>query len=294
MGVLRVVQLNIGSLLDPGWPERRHEVVAWIDRLDPDVICFEEVWESESTENTAGWVVAQTEAEWHWIFGGHPLGGQLSPDPSVRFGAAILSRWPIDEQQVIRLPLVDDGDARLAASPFELLHARTADLDIFVAHLAPAPTHGLHRRLQVLALDDHIKAIRGERDAQPEPGQRRPFMPPILCGDFNAEPGSDEIRFLSSLAALDGRTTFYQDAWLVAGDNGPGYTQDWRTHPLADRLNVHRKRIDYVFVGDPFLRVGRAGRVLSAALAFHESITGVMASDHSGLVVEIEWPDRPA
>ena len=45
-------------------------------------------------------------------------------------------------------------------------------------------------------------------------------MPPILCGDFNAEPDSDEIRFLCSLTALDGRTTFFQDAWRVAGD-GP-------------------------------------------------------------------------
>ena len=36
-----------------------------------------------------------------------------------------------------------------------------------------------------------------------------------------------------------------------------------------------------------------AGRVLNAELAFHESLTGVMASDHIGLVVDIRWPDRP-
>ena len=117
-------------------------------------------------------------------------------------------------------------------------------------------------------------------------------MPAVLCGDFNAEPGSDEIRFLSSLTALDGRTTFWQDAWRVAGD-GPGLTQDWRTNPIAAGLNVHRKRIDYVFVGDPFLREGDAGRVLSADLAFDEARTGVLASDHRGLVVDVVWPTRP-
>ena len=117
-------------------------------------------------------------------------------------------------------------------------------------------------------------------------------MPPILCGDFNAEPDSDEIRFLSSLAALEGRTTFYQDAWRVAGD-GAGLTQDWRTNPIAAAMNIHRKRIDYVFVGDPFLRDGSAGRVVAAEVAFHEPLTGVLASDHAGLVVDVIWPGRP-
>ena len=32
---LRVVQLNAGSLLEPGWPERRAEIVAWLDRDTP-------------------------------------------------------------------------------------------------------------------------------------------------------------------------------------------------------------------------------------------------------------------
>jgi endonuclease/exonuclease/phosphatase family metal-dependent hydrolase len=118
-------------------------------------------------------------------------------------------------------------------------------------------------------------------------------MPAILCGDFNAEPDSDEVRFLTSLTALGGRTTFYQDAWRVAGDGGPGLTQDWRVNPSAAALNVHPKRIDYVFVGDPFQRRGDAGRVLSARVAFHEPRTGVLASDHFGLVVDIVWPDRP-
>jgi hypothetical protein len=33
---------------------------------------------------------------------------------------------------------------------------------------------------------------------------------------------------------------------------------------------------------------------LDAQLAFHEPLTGTLASDHSGLVVDIAWPARPA
>jgi endonuclease/exonuclease/phosphatase family metal-dependent hydrolase len=177
--------------------------------------------------------------------------------------------------------------------PWELVHGRTAGLDVFTTHLAPAPSHGRHRRVQVLRIDEHIRDIRGERDAFLNFPTPRPEMPPILTGDFNAEPGSDEVRFLRGQTVIDDRTTFFQDAWSLAGDGGPGLTQDWRTHPLAAGLNVHLKRIDYVFVGDPFLRAGNGGRILSAAVVANEPLTGVQASDHMGLLVEIEWPTRP-
>lgn len=293
-GALRVMTLNCGSLIEPGWNERRHEVVAWLERLQPDVVCFQEIWEDASTANTAGWIVQQrSDDRWHWQFGGAPFGATLWQDDKLLFGSAILSRWPIDTYTYHRLPIAeDDPDQSPAAIPSHLLHVSTAGLDVFSCHLSPAPTHGRHRCAQVLAIDELIRCVRGGRDAMPGFGGSRPAMPPVLCGDFNAEPGSDEIRFLSSLAVLDNRTTFFQDAWRVAGD-GPGYTQDWRDNPIAASMNIHRKRIDYVFVGDPFTRTASAGRVINAEFAFHEPITGVHASDHRGLVVDVVWPDRP-
>jgi endonuclease/exonuclease/phosphatase family metal-dependent hydrolase len=291
---LRVAQLNAGSLLEPGWNERRHEIVAWLEHLGPDIVCFQEIWQDGSTPNTAGWIVEQMlDTGWHWHFDGRPFAAQLWPDPALEFGSAVLSRWPIDSAVYHALPLVDGADAFVASVPWELLHVRTAGLDVFSCHLAAAPRDSDHRRCQVLAIDEIIATARGELDVSVSLGQVRDTMPAILCGDFNAEPDSDEIRFLCSLTALEGRTAFYQDAWRAAGD-GPGYTQDWRTNPIAAALNVHRKRIDYVFVGDPFLRRGGAGRILAAQLAFHEPLTGVLASDHAGLVVDIAWPDRPS
>ena len=283
--ILRVVQLNIASIYEAAWERRRHEIVAWLDELEPDVVCVEEAWESATVPNTAGWLADHAAGEWHWAFGGAPM--QIEGiDPSGRWGLAVLSRHPIDAHQRFDLPLA--GGTGAAPGQVGLLHARTGDLDVFVAHLSAAPTDSLHRRAQVLAIDDHVRAVRGDRDALPDFSTRRPSPPAILCGDFNAEPDSDEIRFLSGCTALDGRVTFWQDAWRVAGDGGPGLTQDWRTHPLAADLNVHRKRIDYVFVGDPFRREADAGRVLSARVVFDEPRTGIQASDHRGLVVEIQ------
>lgn len=283
--ILRVVQLNIGSVYEADWARRGKEIVAWIDELEPDIVCTEEAWESSTVPNTAGWLAGQAAGEWHWVFGGTPM-QFAGADPSSQWGLAVLSRRPIDAHQRFGLPLA--GDAGPSPGPVGLLHARTGDLDVFVAHLSAAPTDALHRRAQVLAVDDHVRTIRGDRDPVPDFATRRPCPPAILCGDFNAEPESDEIRFLSGLTVLDGRVTFWQDAWRVAGDGGPGYTQDWRSHPLAADLNVHRKRIDYVFVGDPFRRAGDAGRVLSARVVFDEPRTGIQGSDHRGLVVEVQ------
>ena len=286
VGILRVAQLNIGSVYEAEWARRRHEIVAWLDELAPDVVCMEEAWESATVPNTAGWLAEHAVGDWHWVFGGAPM--QLpGADPSNRWGLAVLSRRPIDEHRRFDLPLAGDGGP--APGPIGLLHARTDDLDVFAAHLSAAPIDALHRQAQVLAIDEHVRAVRGDRDAQPDFATRRPSVPAILCGDFNAEPDSDEIRFLCGLTSLEGRVTFWQDAWRVAGEgDGPGYTQDWRTHPLAADLNVHRKRIDYVFVGDPFRRVGDAGRVLSARVVFDEPRTGIQASDHRGLLVEVQ------
>ncbi len=291
-GRLRIVQLNAGSLLEPRWEARRHEIVAWIDRLAPDVVCLQEVWQSDDHPNTAGWIVEHlSDSGWSWAFGGAPFAATVWPDASLHFGSAVLSRWPV-EHTLHLLPVASGEDPFVAGVPWELMHARTAGLDVFSTHLVAPPTGGVHRALQVVALDELVRAARGALDAPPAEGRKRVGMPAIVCGDFNAEPDSDEIRFLTSLHAIDGRTAFYQDAWRVAGQ-GPGLTQDWRTNDIAAAMNLHRKRIDYVLVGDPFQREGSAGRVLDAQLAFHEPITGTVASDHSGLVVDVVWPDRP-
>ena len=280
--MLRIAQLNAGSLLEPGWDERRHEIVAWLERLQPDVVCLQEIWESDKDPNTARWLAdAMPAAGWHVEFGGHAFAPEVWPDPALKFGRAVLSRWPIDDQVAHLLPIADGGDPMVRGVPWGLLHVRTAGLDVFSVHLTAPPQAGRHRLLQVLAIDEIVRSAAAEA-----------AMPIVLCGDFNAEPDSDEIRFLCGLTVLDGRTTFYQEAFRVAGE-GPGHTQDWRTNKIAAAMNIHRKRIDYVFVGDGFQREGSAGRVVSAAVAFDEPLTGVLASDHAGLVVDVVWPARP-
>src|SRR4029453_4709396 len=80
--------------------------------------------------------------------------------------------------------------------------------------------------------------------------------PPILGGDFNATPDSDEIRFLRGLTTLDGRRTHFQDAWLrlhrepEPGD-GPARGITWSSENRFPRPLPPRyldRGIDDVFV----------------------------------------------
>jgi endonuclease/exonuclease/phosphatase family metal-dependent hydrolase len=261
--MLRAMTLNIWNV--GHWRARRDEIVAWIEHLQPDVLCLQEVVALEDGRNQAAWLAERTQR--HWI--GAP---GLDFGKGAWFGDAVLSRWPIDAHHITTLPALDQDDEGRV-----LLHARTDNLDVFCTHLNWQYHHGYIREAQVLKV---VETIEAQADAA------SPF-PPILCGDLNANPDSDEIRFLCGLASLNGRSAFFQEAWRVAGGAGPGYTWDNR-NSFAALDREPDGRIDYIFVG--WRRDNGAGRVESARVVCDRSLTGTFASDHFGVMADIAGP----
>jgi endonuclease/exonuclease/phosphatase family metal-dependent hydrolase len=104
-------------------------------------------------------------------------------------------------------------------------------------------------------------------------------------------------RFVEQLVAgrqsLEGVSVCYQDAWEVAHPGEAGHTFSPR-NPLvtAGEMTLERgRRIDYVMV-----RCGPHGPTLDVAgceLAFDQPVGGVWASDHFGVVADLEPPRRP-
>jgi endonuclease/exonuclease/phosphatase family metal-dependent hydrolase len=110
---------------------------------------------------------------------------------------------------------------------------------VHTTHLHYKLDAGLARERQVAAIDAAARALgRGVGDA-----------PQILCGDFNATPDSDEMRFLRGLCTLEGRRTHWQDAWLRMHPSDEGVT--WSSENQWARrwrsLDLDR-RIDYILV----------------------------------------------
>jgi len=83
-------------------------------------------------------------------------------------------------------------------------------------------------------------------------------LPAILMGDFNAEPDSDEIRFLRGLTALGGRSTYWADCFGLVG---AGRAHVRAHQPLRATAARALRRIDYIFSrGRPAVRGERSTR----------------------------------
>lgn len=254
--------LNIWNLSGP-WRARRDEIVAWLRLVEPDIVCLQEVCQHPDGRNQANWLAGAAGLGHHVAYAS---GSEIN---GYGFGNAVLSRWPIDASQSQALP----DSAAPEDTNRVVVHARTNGLDVYSTHLAWRLDDGAIREQQVQVLTDWVGATSDPSEA----------VPPIVAGDFNAEPDSTEIRYMTGLAALGGRSVYFQDAWRVAGGSGPGNTWDNRNEfAVADR--EPDRRIDYIFVGwRPLCGVG----IADARLVCDRALTGVHASDHFGLVAEI-------
>jgi endonuclease/exonuclease/phosphatase family metal-dependent hydrolase len=262
MNRLRVLTLNIWNRSGP-WEPRLALIRAGVRALSPDLVGLQEVvaheGRSQADEIREG-------LGYEGAFGlAHDLGG------GVLFGNAVLSRWPIAASSVSALPTGESAESR------SLLFAEIAsphgDIPFFVTHLNWKFHHGAVREQQVLAIAARIK------EAAPISG-----LPPILTGDFNAQPEATEIRFLKGLHAIEGRSTFFADCFGITGD-GPGFTFDATRNPFAAPTREYPRRLDYVFVRGPDKR-GR-GQPVSARVVMEEVVGGVCATDHYGVLAEI-------
>jgi endonuclease/exonuclease/phosphatase family metal-dependent hydrolase len=259
-----VLTLNLWHDAGP-WPERLALIQAEIDRLQPDLIGFQEVLVGERT-NLVRQIVEGRNYQVEF--------GAASPfhrEEKLSFGNSVASRWPLTGREELRLPDGDDGETRAALSV--AVESPFGPISFTSTHLNWKFHHGAIRERQVVALCDRVRSLR------PRGG-----FPPILVGDFNAEPGSTEIRYVSGLQSLHGRSVYFVDAWKARGTGGDGITWSNRNDYAREWLEPER-RIDYVFVGPP--RRDGLGLVERCRVCCCERIGGVWPSDHFGVVAEL-------
>lgn len=276
---LRIATLNIWNKAGP-WSERLPLIRSELGALRPDVIGLQEVLrlEEEGAELTPDRDQATEIA--HGLPYEIAYGAAMHYGKGLQIGNALLSRHPIKESLVFPLPGEESGETR------SLLHGLIAtphgELPVFVTHLNWKLHHGSVRMRQVRFILQRIFEL------CPVDASR---LPPVLMGDFNAEPDSDEIRHLRGLCAVDGETVYFADAWTSGGDGSYGATFD-RRNRFAALAHEPPRRIDYIFVRGPDRKF--RGEPLSTRLAFATPTDDVWPSDHFGLVTEIAATAREA
>jgi endonuclease/exonuclease/phosphatase family metal-dependent hydrolase len=223
---LRVLTWNLWHRYGP-WEARRPAIAATLERLDPDVVCLQEVWADEEV----GFADELAKG-----LGFHHVYGSLLEFEGVRFGNAVLSRWPISDSDVLPLPASEGTEERRTCVRADIDGPR-GPLQAFSTHLNWRFDQSDIRQEQVRAICRFIEA------SKPEGGRS---FPPILAGDFNADPDSDEIRMLSGRAATPVPKLVFHDAWEVAGQASDSSVDGatWTARPTWRRGGPHSAPTD--------------------------------------------------
>ncbi len=262
---IKVLTINIWNRSGP-WDRRSALLRAGIEALAPDVIGMQEVMSdgtrSLADEATAGLGYGAVYGEAKALHGG------------ISFGNAVLSRWPLAKTEVVSLPSADTDEQRSIL--FADVTTPAGILPFATTHLAWKFHHGYVREAQVVAIAEAIR-----RREKIDKGR----LPLVVTGDFNAAPDAAEVRFLTGLQSLAGRSLYLADCFGLSGD-GPGYTFDARLNPHAAPTREPPRRIDYVFVRGP--DKWERGLPVSARVVLDRIDGGVAPSDHYGVLAEID------
>ncbi|RKN07087.1 endonuclease/exonuclease/phosphatase family protein [Streptomyces radicis] len=258
------------------WERREAAILETLRRERPDVIGLQEVWQTGEGANLAGRLADELGMHWAWAPGeAFPHWRAALGDDLPAVGNAVLSRWPIVETAVDRLP-VAGGPPEIRTALFALIEAEGGvRVPFFTTHLHSAQGGSAVRVEQVRALARHVWERRGTG----------PF-PPVVTGDFNAEPESDEVRlFGGTLTTPAVRGQVMLDAWRAADPAAPWATWDPVENPHVAGPAGFRARIDYIHVGLP--GPDRLGLVTAARRAADAPVDGVFPSDHMAVVAEL-------
>lgn len=265
---MRILSWNLWWRYGP-WEQRREAIGAILAEVRPDLCGLQEVWGAPG-ENLAAELAGRLGMHWCWAEAAQGREG-------LSIGNAILSRWPIAAHAEVTLPAGGlAGEARVAAHA--RIEAPGGELPLFTTHL----TYGIGRSLVRVEQVRRLAAFVAEHAVDCA-------YPPVVTGDLNAEPGSDELRLLGGVLtapAVPGLVLV--DAWRYADPGDPGFTWDHRNGYQAGTV-LPDSRIDYILSGLP--RQG-LGKVRWAGLGGTAPVDGVWPSDHFAVVADLNQETR--
>jgi len=242
---LRVLVYNIHAGTDAAQAPSLDRIAAVIRDAGADIVLLQEV---DSVVERTGRVdeVAILDS----LTGLHGVFGRSLDFQGGGYGIAVLSRWPIVADSVVRLPVFPPQErAGGSHEPRSALWVEVAapggQLHVINTHLDASGTDSA--RLQEIA---EVLRLADDR--------RRTGGRVLLGGDLNSTPESETQHRV--------RDAGWQDAWAVCGGVGDGFS-----YPDG----IPRKRIDYLYLG--------AGERCHGA-----QVIETHASDHRPLLVLLE------
>jgi endonuclease/exonuclease/phosphatase family metal-dependent hydrolase len=224
---LTLVSWNVHYGVSPEASVDLQEIARSIEEHEPDIVTLQEV--------SRGWVLGGGADMATWLAERLDMDIVFAPAADRQFGNAILTNLPLENATVIELPYGQGPQNRSAMS---------ADIRVGADTIRVSSVHLQNKETTPTRLDQVGTLLEAEAGMAPH----------IIAGDFNAEPGWDEIE-----RVLDAGYVSAQD---VSGDPSA------LTDPSIDPV----KRIDWVF--------GRRINFIET-----EVLDDALSSDHLALVV---------
>ena len=258
--ILKVMSWNLWWKFE-NYLERQNLIFSEIEKLKPDIMCFQEVWKEED-ENQAEKIANLT---------GYQFVYEKSFDlDGVAFGNAIISKYPIKNHSVNYMSAEPEFDEKRLLLHAQILY-NEINLDVMCTHLNYKYEHQHVREDQVKFILEYISKL------------KKNTFPVILCGDFNADPNSDEIRLITGhRKSING--TVLRDSWVITNPKDHGFTWSNKNSYAKKTLEFDR-RIDYIFVGKA--SPTGMGYPLSSFLVGTEENNSIFPSDHFGIMTHL-------
>ena len=256
----RIITWNVWGLYDM-WEQREAAIASTLARAHPDVLVLTESW-AKGDDSQCARLSGPLEMPHHAF-----TGIQAQEDEAALSGVGVMSRWPIVDRDSFTFGKVRGQYVELSG-PRGAMQVYGIVMDAWWFDESRA------RQDAVRDLLAYVNERQDERVAL------------VLCGDFNADPDSDEIRTLRGLTISPRPGLSFYDAWAVAGPGGGGYT--WaNANPWARQLLWPDRRIDYIFSATP--RRGGVGHPLGATVLGQWPVRGTVPSDHYAVQADIRY-----
>lgn len=245
---MKILTLNTWQERGP-WQERWEVILAGIKKEQPDICCFQEVFNPQWAEEVR-----------------KRTGMQGLVFPPVPSGLMILTAHPVRESSFLTMKTKSPTEDYLRYAVWADIEINGQSLGVFNTHLSWRLPESEIRVRQVEELLAFIEARAGERET-------------VVTGDFNAVPESLEIRLMLEKG--------FQDAYALLYPHQPGLT--WNNqNPFTASSSVFLpdRRIDYIFYRHPAKLLSR---LLDVRLVFNQAgQRGIWASDHAGVLAVFE------
>ena len=233
-----------------------------LTKAQPDILCLQEVWEDKDGSQ------AKKIAD---LFGYDYCYAKSFDFDEVSFGNAIISKYPINNYTFHLIPTEEEFNENRTLLHAEIMYEKNK-MNILCTHLNYKYNQSDIRKKQVEYILEYISKL------------DKTEFPSILCGDFNADPHSDEIRLLLGLSSPVKRTVL-RDSWQLVNPDDHGYTWSNENNFARKTLEPDR-RIDYIFVGPP--GKNGLGHPLGSILLGNKEKEGLYPSDHFGIMARLE------